>query len=399
MTLRFLHGHVGFMKEQGVEVLVISSPGPDLEAFGATERVGVYAIEMPRRITPTRDLRAVCRIWRQIRLVRPEIVHAHTPKGGLLATVAAWLARIPVRVYHIHGLPMLTAAGPRRLLLRWSERVACRLATQVLCVSNSVRRVAIAERLCPAAKIKVLAGGTINGVDAAGRFNPANLGPEVRHTVRGQQGIPMDALVVGFVGRIVRDKGMVELVGAWQVLRERFPSLHLLIVGPFEAHDPLPPVTVQVLRADARIHLVGLEWKTPPLYAAMDLLVLPTYREGFPTVLLEAGAMELPVVATRVPGCTDAVVDGQTGLLAEPRDIPSLIERISTYLVDSERRRRHGHAARERVLQEFGPELIWEATWQEYVRLMTNAGRPLVSPTVRRDVGSLPRQEAGTPGA
>lgn len=377
MTLRFLHGQVGFMESHGIEVFAMSSRGADLDAFGSAEQVRVYPIEMQRRMTPTADLGALARIWYRLRMLRPDIVHAHTPKCGLLVTVAAWLARTPVRVYHVHGLPMLTAVGARRLVLRWTERVACRLATQVLCVSRSVREIFVAERLCPAGKIKVLGGGTMNGIDAIGRFNPAKLAPDIRRRCRAARSIPQDALVVGFVGRIVRDKGLVELIGAWRTLRERFPSLHLLLVGPFESQDPIPADCVEVLTTDARIHLVGLEWNTSPLYAAMDLLVLPTYREGIGTVLLEAGAMELPVVATRVSGCVDAVIDGETGVLVEPYDVGSLTKSIESYLLDPALRRRHGRAARERVLREFKPEAICEATLQEYARLLAAAGRPI----------------------
>lgn len=376
MTLRFLSGQVGFMRARGIEVIAMSSSGPDLDAFCTEEGIQGHAINMPRQITPGRDLYALGRIWHRLRALRPEIVHAHTPKCGLLVTIAAWLAHIPIRVYHIHGLPMLTATGTRRILLRCAERVACRLATQVLCVSHSVLDAAVAQRLCPAGKIKVLARGTINGIDSSGRFNPDNLAPGTRCRTRAAHGIPERALVVGFVGRIVRDKGVVELVGAWRTLRERFPSLHLLVVGPLEPQDPLPAECVQVLTTDSRIHLVGLDWNTPPLYVAMDLLVLPTYREGFPTVPLEAGALGLPIVATRVPGCTDAVVHGETGLLAGPRDVASLTELIANYLTDPERRRRHGQAAQRRVRREFKQEAIWEATWQEYTRLLTAAGRP-----------------------
>jgi glycosyltransferase involved in cell wall biosynthesis len=376
-SLTFFTGQVGYMKARGFDVQAISSPGELLHRFAAAERIAAHAVDMPRRITPVRDLVAVSRLWRRLRRSRPHIVHAHTPKGGLLGMAGAWLARVPVRIYHIHGLPLMTATGPKRHLLKWSERVACALAHQVLCVSRSVREVVIAERLCPPDKIKVLRGGSVNGVDAAQAFNPARLPAGVALEARARHGIPADALVAGFVGRVVRDKGLAELVRAWQGLREEFPGLHLLIVGPFEPQDPLPAGVEAVLRGDPRIHLTGEVWDVPPLYAAMDLVVLPTYREGFGIVAIEAAALGLPVVATRIPGCVDAVQDGVTGTLVPVRDGGALADALRVYLRDPVLRRKHGAAGRERVLREFGQEALWEAVYQEYTRLLGDRGCPV----------------------
>lgn len=364
-SLGFLTGQLAYMADRGVSVTAISSPGTDLERFGLREHVPTYAVPMARRVTPLRDIVAVWRIYRVLRRVRPHIVHAQTPKGGLLGTIAAWLAATPVRVYHIRGLPFTTATGARRLLMRATERVACRLAHSVLCVSHSVRDVAVAEKICPARKIRVLRGGSGNGVDAAGRFSPDRV-RGAREQTRAALGIPQDSRVVGFVGRIVRDKGVTELATAWLPLRDAHPDLHLLVVGHFEAQDPVPEHVAALLRSDPRIHLLGYVTDAVPLYAAMDVVALPTYREGFPNVPLEAAAMSLPVVATRVPGCVDAVVDGVTGTLVPPRDAPALAGAIAAYLGDVEVRRAHGRAGRDRVLREFRQEALWEALFRHY---------------------------------
>ncbi len=369
-TLGFLIGQVGYLRAQGFEVHALSSPGEWLGTFAARERVPVHAVELLRRITPLQDLRALSRIRRVLRRLRPVIVHGHTPKGGLLGMIAATLERVPVRVYHLHGLPLMTATGMRRQLLTWTERVSCRLAHQVFCVSHSLREVAIAEGLCPADKIKVLLGGSINGVDAVGRFNPGRLPEGTRAAIRARYGIPTEATVVGFVGRIVRDKGMVELAAAWRALRERFPQLHLFLVGPFEPQDPVPAEVTALFHSDPRIHLAGVCWETPPLYAAMDFMVLPTYREGFPVVPLEAAAMGLPTIATRIPGCIDAIEDRRTGLLVPPRDAAALAEALAVYLREPKLWHRHGRAARERVLRDFRQEALWEALAAEYGRLL-----------------------------
>jgi glycosyltransferase involved in cell wall biosynthesis len=361
------------MTARGFEVLAISSPGRALDRFGRDERIPTQAVEMARRVTPLRDLLAVGRIYRHFRRIQPHIVHAHTPKGGLLAMIAAWLARVPVRIYHIHGLPYMTSTGLRRTMLRCTERIACALAHQVFSVSHSIREVAVTERLCAVNKVAVLRSGTVNGVDAIGRFDPSRFS-EMRGATQHHCRIPSGAAVLGFVGRIVPDKGIVELVQSWELLRKEFPDLHLLVVGPFESHDPLPEGVAAMLQADPRIHLMGHQTALAQMYSAMDIVILPTYREGFPTVPLEAAAMALPVVATRVPGCIDAVQDGVTGTLVPPRDPQALAAGIRTYLRDSDLRRRHGQAGRERVLKDFRPEAIWDAMYQEYVRLLGQQG-------------------------
>lgn len=373
LSLRFLAGQGSFMRRAGFALHAVSSPGPELGAFGEEERVAVHAVEMTRRMTPLQDLRALWELWRLLRQIRPQIVDGHTPKGGLLAMIAGWLARTPVRVYHLRGLPLLTASGPRRWILRYTEWTSCRLAHRVLAVSNSMRSIAIHERLCDARRIKVLLGGSGQGVDAAGRFQP--LGEDVRRAVRAEHGIPRDALVIGFVGRLVRDKGVRELAIAWQRLRERHPGLHLLGVGPSEAEDAVPEKVMASLRSDPRIHFTGWTLDTPRLYAAMDVVALPTYREGFPNVPLEAAAMSLPVVATSVPGCVDAVLDGVTGLLVPPRDAAALADALERYLSSPSLRAAHGEAGRRRVLLEFRREAIWEALADEYRELLA-ATRP-----------------------
>ena len=373
----FLSGQVGYMKARGFEVFGLSSPGEPLTRFAEREGIQVYDVEMPRRVTPLRDAVALLKLVRLLRRIHPQVVHAGTPKGGLLGMISARVARTPVRIYHMRGLPFLTATGWRRRLLVWSEQVSCRLAHQVFCVSSSMRDLAVSAGLCKSEKIKVLLQGSGNGVDADNRFNPANVSMSSREETRSKYNIPADAAVLGFIGRIVRGKGIVELAEALKSLRTEFPALHLLLVGPIERQDPIPLDVEEALRRDSRVHLIGAEWNTPPLYAAIDLLVLPTHREGFPNVLLEAAAMQLPVVATRVTGCVDAVLDGVTGALVPPYDPEKLARAIRTYLKDPELRRRHGSAARKWVLSNFRQEAIWEELYQEYVRWLREKRLPV----------------------
>jgi len=370
----FFRGQIGYMSARGLEVEAVSSPGAKLQRFADREAIPVHAVAMPRSVTPLRDVVAMAELWWLLRRLCPQILHAHTPKGGLLGMICGWLARVPVRIYRIAGLPLLTATGYKATLLRWSEKVACRLSHQVLCVSPSIREIAIEKGLCPAGKIKVLLNGSSNGVDAQGRFNPARTGRQRSLQLRREWGIPEEAPVIGFAGRLVRDKGITELVEAWQALRGKYPQLHLLVIGDWEPQDPVPEAARAALEADERVKLTGEIDNIEEAYTIMDILALPTYREGLPNVPLEAAAMQLPVVASAVPGCVDAVADGVTGTLVPVRDAAALTAALQRYLDDPELRRRHGQAGRERVLRDFCPEELWAALYGEYERLLHEKG-------------------------
>ncbi len=372
-TLDFVAGHVAAMRSRGYEVHAIAAPGARLDAFG--ERMGIpcHGIPMTRRIDPAGDLMALLRLWRLLRRLRPAIVHAHSPKGGLLGMLAARAAGVPGRVYSLLGLPLATATGWRRQALLWSDRIACALASRRLSVSPSLREAIARARICRADRIDVLANGSPGGVEARGHLNPAVVGQAVRRAERRRLGIPESARVIGFVGRVARDKGIVELIEAWRLLRRDDPDLHLLIVGPMEPNDPIPVDTTEKIVTDDRVHLAGPVADPAPSYAAIDVVALPTYREGFGQVLIEAAAMRLPVVASRVVGCVDSVVDGVTGMLVPAGDAPALAAALWTYLIDPDLRQRHGEAARARALRDFEPETIFEATAALYASLLRTA--------------------------
>ncbi len=366
MTLRFFRGQVQFMKSHGFDLEVVAAPDPELDAFGEQEQVDTWPLPMSRRIAPHEDLHLVYRLYRHLLAARPHIVHGHTPKGGLVAMIAAWLARVPVRIYHVRGLPFETAAGWQRVLLRSTERVSCALASHVLCNSASNRDVLVREGICPAEKVQVLGHGSSNGVDALGRFDPAQRTPAEVSALRDALGIPEKGQVVGFVGRLVRDKGIIELARAWQGLRQQFADLHLVLVGPFESRDAVPAKVRAALERDPRVHLTGFVEDAAAFYPLFDVLAFPSHREGFPNVLLEAAAMEVPVVAAWASGSIDAVCDGETGVLVPVADANALQAALARYLVDPMLRQYHGRAARARVLEYYQPQHIWEALVNVY---------------------------------
>jgi glycosyltransferase involved in cell wall biosynthesis len=375
-----LRGRSAYMRPRGIQIIGISSSGEHLEKYGRHEHAEVYAVEMQRRITPLSDLAAIWRLWRLFRKIRPTIVHAHTPKGGLLGMIAAWLARVPVRIYQCHGLPLMTAGGVRLVVLRLSEWTSCALSHRTLVVSHSIRGILIAERLCPEWKVAVPAGGSSNGIDSEATFNPDRLPSSASTSFRDAHSIPREALTLVFVGRIARDKGVVELAEAWRRLRESHPTLHLVLVGQAEPNDPPPEQLMDALRSDPRVHFAGRVERMPAAYAAADIVALPSYREGLSLTPLEAGAMRRPVVATRIPGIVDSVIDGVTGLLVPAGDAVALADAIETYINAPELRRQHGEAGREQVKHEYRQEEVWESVYQEYCRLLEKRGIAIPRP-------------------
>lgn len=376
-------GQIRYMRDKGFDVHVVSGPGAELD-FLAREGIPIHPIKLTRGLSPLGDLRALVSLCRLFVRLKPIIVHGSTAKGGPLSMIAAALAKTPVRIYTLRGLIIQLGSGAMNKIFRALEWLACRCASQVLAVSRSVADIMIREKLCRPNNIKVLGNGSSMGVDAENRFNP-NLGAKADiDGLRKQLGIPVDAIVLGFVGRIVKDKGVVELAAAWRQLRLEYQNVFLLIIGPAEPQDPVPTEILQELRTDRRIIIVDFvrNEDMPKYYRIMDLVILPTYREGFPNVALEAAAMELPVLATSVTGCVDAVVDGATGTLAPARDSLALAHAIRVYINDEAKRKSHGKAGRQRVLSDFRPEMLWEAQYREYVRVLGEKGLPGPDPEI-----------------
>jgi len=298
-----------------------------------------------------------------------------TPKAGLLGGLAAWLSRVPCRVYVLRGLRGETSRGARRFLLFFFERVACRMAHRVICVSESLREQAIRFGIVAPERAVVLGEGSSNGVDAS-RFAPTPERVRQAAALRISFGIPHDAPIVGFVGRFTRDKGIKDLLQSFSFLRESFPGLRLLLVGEFEKGDDVPADIRNQIFADPRIICTGFVRDPAPYYHVMDILALPSRREGFPNVVSEAHAAGKPVVGASATGIVDAVRDGIDGILVPVGDSRALAEAIAGLLRQPQLARKMGHAGRERAEREFRPQRIWAALLEEYSRLLHERGLP-----------------------
>jgi glycosyltransferase involved in cell wall biosynthesis len=374
-----LKGQPKFLREAGFEVSVVSSPGLSFDVAAENEYVQTYAVPMTREIGIFSDLVSLYRLWRLIRRQKPTITNVSTPKAGLLGGLASWLSSVPCRIYTLRGLRCETTKGVRRRALILSERVACRCAHLVICVSESLRQRAVALEIVNPRRTVVLASGSSNGVDVD-RFAPTPERLLQAADLRNNLGIPAEAPVIGFVGRFTRDKGLSELIEAYLHLRHQRPRLHLLLVGDFEEGDPVQSNIRNIILCDPQIVHTGTVRDTAPYYHVMDLLALPTYREGFPNAASEAHAAGKPVVASKATGVVDAVIDRVNGVLVPVGDSETLAKGLDLLLKDKELAAAMGSAGRERVRREFRQERIWEALAQVYIRLLEARGLRVARP-------------------
>jgi glycosyltransferase involved in cell wall biosynthesis len=368
-TCLILNGRLRALREAGFHVTLVSSPGELLDRTAACEGVDSVAIPMRRQIAPIADLVSLVRLWWLLLRLRPDMTEFSTPKAGLLGTVAAWLVGVPARVYMLRGLKVEGSAGFKRRILLAAERVASFCAQVVLCNSHSVRAEAMGLGVAPAAKLDLLGDGSSNGVDVE-RFSPG------QSDVRDLLGIPLEARVVGFVGRLTCDKGLPELLEAFDTILEAEPEAYLLLVGWFDAaEDALCPGLRKRIENHPRIHFTGFVADTAPYYRAMDVMVLATWREGFPNVVLEAAASCVPVVTTSSTGSRDSVVPEVTGLLIPPGNSEAISEAVLNLLRDPTRRQRMGEAARAWVVEHFANERVLGLITAFYKSLMVLAAK------------------------
>jgi glycosyltransferase involved in cell wall biosynthesis len=357
-------------RRAGFSVLLVSGPGELVDHTAAQAGVERVVIPMRRSISPFADLLSLFRLWWLLGRSKPSLVEFSTPKAGLLGTLAARLRGVPRRVYMLRGLKLERSTGLKRRILLAAERMACACAHVVLCNSASLRAEAAALKLAPAEKLLVLGEGSSIGVDVE-RFSPGPSDVRDPGNMREKIGIPREASVVGFVGRLTRDKGLPELIEAFDRILAADPSAHLLLVGWFDdAEDALDAGLRSRILSHPRIHCTGFVSDSAPYYRAMDVMVLPTWREGFPNVVLEASATGIPVVTTNSTGARDAVIPEVTGLLIPPGYPEAIYESVIKLLRDPERRRRMGRAARAWVVEHYSEEHVLSLTASYYLSLV-----------------------------
>lgn len=374
IAMGFVEGQLEYFQKRGFDVTLLCPERRDSE-WSVPEPEGVVIAEVPmeRKVAPLRDLVSLWRLWRAMRALRPMVTNVGTPKAGLLGGVAAWLNRVPCRFYTLHGLRFETSTGLKRRILIYAERLACRFAHRVVCVSHSVREKAIAFGITSRERTLVFGAGSCNGVDAS-RFAPNPKLIQRAAALRRQLGIPERAVVILFVGRLTQDKGIPELTEAFLQLDKQFPDVRLLLAGCFEKEDPLPADIRRQLAKHPHVIFAGPVQDTPSFYAAADIVVLPSHREGLPMVVLEAQAAGRPVVGAQATGIVDLVKDGKTGLLFPVGDVAALTRALARLITDKDLARKLELAGREQVNREFQQERIWDSLHRAYLEFLQKKG-------------------------
>ena len=294
------------------EVVAVSSPGVALDEVGEREGVRTIAVPMERHISLFKDLKSLWQMWRVLRREKPDMIHSMTPKAGLMSMMGGWLAGVPVRIHTFTGLVWPTTSGFKRRVLMATDWITCACATHVIPEGEGVKSDLLNHHITRK-PIKVLGYGNVKGIDLE-RFDPQQFPVQ-----------PHEGFTFVFVGRIVRDKGINELVAAFDKLHQEHQDVRLVLIGPREDNlDPVSPETLDRIERGDGIEAVGSQSDVRPFYADADALVFPSYREGFPNVVIEAGAMGLPSIVTDINGAREIIIDGQNGVIVPPQDEQAL---------------------------------------------------------------------------
>lgn len=356
-------------------VLIISSEFEnELKSISETEGVAYAIVNMTRKITPLKDLFALIKLIRLFKKEKPNIVHTHTPKAGTLGMIAARLSGVPTRLHTVAGLPLLESKGMKRIILDLVEKITYRCATMVYPNSKGLYDIILKNEYCNPEKLKVIGNGSSNGIDTQ-YFNSESLNIEELNDLKKSLGIGEKDFVFIYVGRLVGDKGINELVLAFKDLQSRHSEMKikLLLVGPFENDlDPLFLETINEIESNRNIIAVGFQSDVRPFFAISNALAFPTYREGFPNVVMQAGAMGLPSIVTNINGCNEIIRDGENGLIIEPKNSNELVKSMELLLVNNELYNHLRNNSRKLIVSRFEQKVIWEHILYEY-KILENA--------------------------
>jgi glycosyltransferase involved in cell wall biosynthesis len=301
-----------------------------------------------------------------LKKTKPFIVHTHTPKAGIVGMLASKLAGIPHRLHTVAGMPLLEQAGFKRMVLNIVEKLTYSCATKVYPNSFKLRDIIIKNEYCPPTKLKVLANGSSNGIDTS-YFDATHFSEDHKSSLKQDLGIKPSDFVFIFVGRIVSDKGINELISAFSEIQEYKTDLKLLLVGPYEQElDPLKEETLNQINGNKSIFSVGYQDEVRPYFAISDCLVFPSYREGFPNVVMQAGAMGLPSIVSDINGCNEIIEDTKNGYIIPVRDKEAVKETLIRILENQEEYSKMQQNARRMIVSRFDQKIMWESILQEY---------------------------------
>jgi glycosyltransferase involved in cell wall biosynthesis len=366
-----LRGQLQFMS-QYYEVLAVSSKVAELDLLEKQSGLRISGVNMTRKITPFKDLAALWNLYRLLRREKPEMVHTHTPKAGLLGMLAAQLAGVPVRLHTVAGMPLLERQGLTRKVLEIAEKLTYLCATRVYPNSQAMKQLIESHNYCPPKKLKVIGNGSSNGIDTS-VFDPELFTTQARHQTRQTMGISPDDVVYCFIGRMVADKGVKELVEAFVKITQHNRSAKLLLIGPFENDlDPLNQFTVDKILNHSSIIWKDFQADVRPYLSISDMFVFPSYREGFPNVVMQAGAMNLPCIVTNINGSNEIIQQEKNGIIVPVKNAKALQNAMEQLTHNPALRKKLSMNARKMIVARYDQHYVMNELLKEYLHFTNN---------------------------
>ncbi|QOG89164.1 glycosyltransferase family 4 protein [Flavobacterium columnare] len=363
---KLLTGQLTYMS-QYYHVVAISSENENLEKFGKENQVATFCLNLTRKITPIQDTIAIFRLIVFLLKNKPEIVHTHTPKAGMVGMIASKIAGVPHRLHTVAGLPLMEAVGVKRKILNLVEKLTYVCATKVYPNSKGLEEFILENNFAPKEKIKIIGNGSSNGINTA-FFASEQISEEETLKLKAQLDIAKDDFVFIFVGRLVKDKGINELITAFTNLN--LSKTKLLLVGPLESDlDPLLPETLTEIDENINIINVGYQSDVRPYFKVANVLVFPSYREGFPNVVMQAGAMGLPAIVSNINGCNEIIEEEKNGLIIPVKNSKAIEEAMRKVYQEKSLFDQLKSNARQMIVSRYEQKIIWEAIRNEYENL------------------------------
>lgn len=350
------------------EIVGISSQGKELKDVQADESIRIVPINMSRKITPLRDLRSLLQFYRLCKIEKPQIVHSHTPKAGIVGMLAAKFAGVPIRLHTVAGLPLMESAGVKRKILDLVEKLTYSAATKVYPNSKGLYDFILQNKYTSTNKLLVIANGSSNGINTS-YFTSEFITEERKGLLKKDLKINDNDFIFVFVGRLVGDKGINELIEAFSQLT--IHNAKLLLVGPLESElDALQIETLKEIEANPKIISVGFQKDVRPYFAISDCLVFPSYREGFPNVVMQAGAMGLPSIVSNINGCNEIIIEGENGTIIPVKDSEAIRSAMLKMIEDKEFYFKLKENSRSMIRSRYEQSVVWDALLQEYETLL-----------------------------
>lgn len=367
-----LKGQLRFMSQNNFEVIGISGSGQALQEVEEEEEIRTIPVEMTRTISPFKDLKAVWQLYKIFKKEKPHIVHTHTPKAGTVGMLAAKLAGVPHRLHTVAGMPLLIVKGKKRMLLDLVEKKTYNWATMVYPNSYGLYDIILKNKYTSKDKLKVIGKGSSNGIDTS-FFDPELISENEREDLKKSLGIKSDDFTYVFVGRIVKDKGINELVQSFDRINQEYSNTKLILVGTFERElDPLKTETERIIDNNPNILSVGYQKDVRAYLSIADVLTFPSYREGFPNVVMQAAAMQLNSIVSNINGCNEIIKNGENGLIISAQNEEELYQEMKWCFNNQEQSKSMGLKSREIMTQNYERTKVWEMIKEEYLQLFPN---------------------------